>query len=217
MNAQQAETGTETSASQRVVREIVRGLYEGNYVPGQRLAEPELMEEFGVSRSTARESIRRMEAEGIVDVLPHRGAVIRRLTLKQAIDALLVMEACVGLAARLAAERIAEGGNRARFLAAWADLEGFRDAPEGFELVKARNRFYRAITEASDNRELQRILPTIHVHLVRRNYSIGQAARFEDYARMAETILAGEPDAAERAAREHIARTAEVVRRSADG
>jgi DNA-binding GntR family transcriptional regulator len=204
MTGQDTETGTETSAPQRVVREIVRGLYEGNYVPGQRLAEPELMEEFGVSRSTARESIRRMEAEGIVDVLPHRGAVIRRLTLKQAIDALLVMEACVGLAARLAAERIAEGGNRARFLAAWADLEGFRDATEGFELVKARNRFYRAITEASDNREL-------------RNYSMGQAARFEDYARMAETILAGEPDAAERAAREHIARTAEVVRRSADG
>lgn len=203
------------SASARVVRAVIRGLYEGSYVPGQRLAEPELMEQYGISRSTARESIRRMESEGIVDVLPYRGAVIRRLTVDEAIDALMVMEMCVGLSARLAAERIGAPGNRERFEEVWAELQSFRGRGEVYDFVKARNKFYRTITRISGNRELQRIVPTIHVHLVRREYSLSPDTRFEDYARMADAILAGNGPEAETAARGHIANTAALVRQSA--
>lgn len=210
--ASKPDTAAQPSASARVVRAIVRGLYEGAYVPGQRLAEPEIMEQFEVSRSTARESIRRMESEGIVDVLPHRGAVIRRLTVDEAIDALLVMEICVGLSARQAAERIGMPGNRERFEDVWRDLLAFRNRGEGYDFVKARNRFYRTITRISRNRELQRIVPTIHIHLIRREYSLAAETRFEDYSRIADAILAGESEAAEAAARDHIAKTAALVR-----
>lgn len=203
------------SASAKVVRAIIRGLHEGSYVPGQRLAEPELMEQFSVSRSTARESIRRMESEGIVDVLPYRGAVIRRLSLDEAIDALLVMEISVGLAARLAAERIDAPGSRERFEEAWVDLQRFRDLGDSFDFVNARNRFYRTITSISRNQELQHIIPRIQVHLIRREYSLSSETRFEDYTRMADAILAGDGTAAEAAARDHIAKTAALVRESA--
>jgi DNA-binding GntR family transcriptional regulator len=202
------------SASARVVRAIVRGLYEGAYAPGQRLAEPELMEQFGVGRSTARESIRRMESEGLVTVLPHKGAVIRRMSADEALDALMVMELCIGLAARQAAERIAKGG-RARLEQAWRELQRFRDAPHGYDFIAARNRFYRAITDLAGNAELRRIVPSIHVHLIRRDYSMTAGVRFEDYARMAEAILAGDGAAAEAAARKHITKTATLVRRGA--
>ncbi len=206
------------SASARIVRAIVRGLYEGVYAPGQRLAEPEIMTQFGVGRSTARESIRRMESEGIVTVVPNRGAVIRRMSVDEALDALLVMEICVGLAARQAAERINVGGGRARFEQTWRELQKFRDMPDGYDFVAARNRFYRAITEVSANQELRRIIPSIHIHLIRREYSLTTRARFEDYARMAEAILAGDGAAADAAARRHIAKTAALVRqRSAGG
>jgi DNA-binding GntR family transcriptional regulator len=210
-----SRAAAQPSASARVVREIVRGLYEGDYVPGQRLAEPELMQQFGVSRSTVRESIRRMESEGIVDVLPHRGAVIRRLTVEEAIDALLVMEICVGLAARQAAERIDTPGSRERFDGAWRELLEFRNRGDGYDFVKARNKFYRTITRISCNRELQRIVPTIHVHLLRREYSLSPETRFEDYARIADAILAGKGSIAEAAARGHIAKTALLVRQRA--
>ena len=196
----------------------MRGLHEGAYAPGQRLAEPEIMEQFGVGRSTARESIRRMESEGIVTVLPHRGAVIRRMSIEEALDALMIMELCIGLAARQAAERIHVAGGRARFERAWRDLQKFRDLPDGYDFVAARNRFYRGITELSRNQELQRIVPSIHVHLIRRDYSLTARARFEDYGRMADAIFAGDGVAAEAAARKHIAKTAALVRRrSADG
>lgn len=201
------------SASARIVREVIRGLYEGRYAPGQRLAEPELIEQFGASRATVRESIRRMEAEGLVDVLPYRGAVIRKLSAQEAIDALLVMEYCVGLAARLAAERIDHGDNRASFQAVATQLLGFSEAALTFEFVKTRNRFYRRIGEMSANRELRRIIPSIQVHLIRRSYSLPLDTRFEDYRRMIDTILAGDGAAAETAARIHIANTAALVRR----
>ena len=170
------------------------------------------MQQFRVSRSTARESIRRMESEGLVEVLPHKGAVIRKLSLNEALDALLVMEACIALAARLAAQRIGEGDNRARLLAVWDDVQQYRNAAGGYDLIRARNRFYRALTDISGNRELQRILPTIHIHLVRREYSLSPETRFEDYRRMVEAVLSGDPEAAERAARVHMARTIELVR-----
>jgi len=202
------------SAAARVVKAIVRGLYEGAYAPGQRLAEPELMAEFGVGRSTARESIRLMESEGLVTVLPHRGAVIRRLSAEEALDALLVMELCIGLAARQAAERVAARGGRA-LEQAWRELQRFRDAPHGYDFIAARNRFYRAITDIAGNEELRRIVPSIHVHLIRRDYSMTAPVRFEDYARMAEAILAGDAAAAETVARKHIARTAALVRQRA--
>ncbi|MDE3176111.1 MAG: GntR family transcriptional regulator [Pseudomonadota bacterium] len=208
-------TASAPSASARVVKSIVRGLYEGEYAPGQRLAEPELMAQFGVSRSTARESIRRMESEGIVTVLPHRGAVIRRMTTAEALDALMVMELCVGLAARQAAERIDASGGRARFQQTWRELQTYRDRPGGYEFIAARNRFYRVITELSGNSELRRIVPSIHVHLIRRDYSPTLHERFQDYARMAEAVLAGDGPAAETAARRHIARIAALVRQRA--
>jgi DNA-binding GntR family transcriptional regulator len=203
------------SASARIVRAIVRGLYEGEYVSGQRLIEPELMTQFGVSRSTVRESIRRMESEGIVTVLAHRGAVIRKMSAAEALDALMVMQLCVGLAARQAAERIQANDSRRRFEKSWRDLQERRHLSNGYDLLVARNRFYRAITEISENQELRRIIPSIQVHLIRRDYSLSSETRFDDYSRMAKAILAGDGGAAETAARKHIAKIITLVRRRA--
>lgn len=199
------------SASAQIVRAIIRGLYEGEYASGQRLIEPELMTQFDVSRSTVRESIRRMESEGIVIVVPHRGAVIRKMSVPEALDALTVMQLCVGLAARQAAERIEANGGRRRFEKAWDDLQECRHLADGYDLLIARNRFYRAITEISENHELRRIIPSIQVHLIRRDYSLSSETRFEDYARIAKAIMAGDGAAAEAAAHRHIAKIITLV------
>jgi DNA-binding GntR family transcriptional regulator len=205
------------SASAQIVRAIVRGLYEGEYASGQRLIEPELMTQFEVSRSTVRESIRRMESEGIVMVVPHRGAVIRKMSVAEALDALTVMQLCVGLAARQAAERIEANGGRRRFEKVWGDLQECRHLADGYDLLIARNRFYRAITEISENHELRRIIPSIQVHLIRRDYSLSSETRFQDYARIAKAILAGDGAAAEAAAHRHIAKIITLVHRRLAG
>ncbi len=200
------------SAAGRIVRAVIRGLYEGSYAPGQRMVEADLMTQFDVSRVTVREALHRLEAEGVLDTRPNHSAQIRNLTANEALDALEVIKMCTGLAARQAAERIALGTNREIFLLAWQQLLAFQGEGVTFEMIKARNNFYRRIAEVSMNRELQRIIPTVHVHLIRRRYSLSDEARFDDYTRIADAILAGNGAEAEAASHIHIARTQELVR-----
>lgn len=200
------------SAARRIVRAVISGLYEGSYAPGQRMVEADLMARFDVSRVTVREALRRLEAEGVLETRPNHSAQIRDLTPDEALDALEVISLCTGVAARQAAERIDRGDNRAVFTEAWDQLRAFKGQGVSFEMIKTRNNFYRRIAQVSMNRELQRILPTVHVHLIRRRYSLSDETRFDDYTRMAEAILAGDAAEAERASRAHIARTQELVR-----
>jgi DNA-binding GntR family transcriptional regulator len=175
------------------------------------------MKEFGMGRSTVRESIRRMETEGIVTVHPDRGAVIRKMSTAESINALLVMELCIGLAARQAAERIEVDGACKRLEKTWRELQEHRHSPDGYELLVARNRFYRTIADLSGNQELQRIISSIQILLIRLEYSLSSHTRFEDYARMVDAILGGDGVAAEAAARKHIARSITLVRRRSNG
>lgn len=203
------------SSSERVARAIVRGLYEGTFVPGQRLVEPDVMEMFGASRSTVREAIKRLETDGVVDVLPYRGAQIRRLGDREARDALLVIEYCTGLAARLAAERIGEGDNRALFQQAFDTLMSLEDREEGFDQIRTRSRFYRVLALVSGSRDLQRFIPSVQVHLLRNRVSMEHKVRFADYRRIGEAILSGNGDEAENACRDHIRKSAQLVHASA--
>lgn len=210
--AQKISAHAKPSASVKIVRAIIRGLHDGDYAPGQHLSEPDLMEQFNVSRSTVREAIRRMDSDGLVVVLPYRGAVIRRLSVEEAIDALSVMELCVGLASRLAAGRIDNADNRAKFEMAWEGLKEFRDVTYSFNMVKARNRFYRTITMISANRELQRIIPSIQVHLIRRDHFLAPEIQFQGYTEIAEAILAGDEAAAESAGRKNLIAISTLLR-----
>ncbi len=201
------------SASDRLVREIVRGLHEGRYAPGQRLVEADLVSAFGLSRATVREALRRLEAEGLVEISPHRGAQIRRLSPREALDAILVLRRCIALGAKQAAERIDRGENRVDLRAAWDRLAAHEAGEDGFEETRARNAFYRALMTASENRELMRIVPSVQANLIRRAFAIGRRERFADYRAIAEAALAGDVRKAEAAADAHLGKTEALVRR----
>lgn len=201
------------SASEGLVRALARGLHEGRYAPGQRLVEADLVSAYGLSRATVREAIRRLEAEGLVEVAPYRGAQIRRLSAREALDAILVLRRCIALGARQAAERIGEGEGAALVAAALARLEALSPEQDGFEEMRARNRFHRALVAASGNRELMRIVPGVQVHLIRRYFSIGRAERLADYRAIAAAVLAGDAAKAEAAADAHLGKTEALARR----
>lgn len=192
------------SAADRIVRDVIRGLYENRFVPGQRLVEPDLMRRYQAGRSTVREAIKRLAADGIVTVHAHRGAQIRQLSRADAGNVFLVLELMIGLAARLCARNISLPGRKDDFQRAYDHLLSFEHAGDSYELVYARNRFYRTLTRISANAELERILPTVQVHIVRARLRQPQAQRFADYRSMADAILKGDAEAAEAAARDHI-------------
>src|SRR6266540_986159 len=54
--------------------------------PGERLVEARLAEELGVSRGTVRDALRRLAADGLIEEQPHRGSVVKELTLDELVD-----------------------------------------------------------------------------------------------------------------------------------
>ena len=179
------------------MRDVLQGLTDGRFVPGQRLAEPDLMRRYALGRSTVREALGRLAASGIVELVPHKGAQIRFLTRRAAEDVLRVTEPLLGLAARQAAEAVAAGADPAPLVAA---AEAYDAAIEN----RARARYYRALTQLAGNAELERLLPMLQVHLIRAqlrpNRPPGRSAR----ADLVRTVAAGRANQAEVAARSHI-------------
>lgn len=188
------------SGPEALVRDVLQGLAEGRFVPGQRLAEPDLMARYGLGRSTVREGLGRLAASGIVVQAPHRGAQIRLLGRRAAQDVLRVTDLLLGLAARQAAEAVAAGADPAPLIAAARDY----DAAVPGERARIRARYYRALTTLAGNAELDRLLPLLQVHLIRAQLRMNRPPGRPARTALVAAVAAGRPDAAEDAARSHI-------------
>ena len=92
------------SSPDQVAQVLLDGIKSGRIVPGQRLIEADLTSELRVSRGPVREALKRLSAEGLVRLIPHRGAYIRKLTRREVMDILVIQETLTALAARLAAQ-----------------------------------------------------------------------------------------------------------------
>jgi DNA-binding GntR family transcriptional regulator len=199
---------------------IVRGLYEGRFAPGQRLAEADLMRDFKVSRGSVREGLSRLAAEGIITLTPHRGACIRSLSRVEAQDVLAVVEVLIGLVARQAASRLKTEEHREALQSSLKELIALASGHDFPGFIRARNRFYRTLVTIGGNTELGRLLPSMHVHLIRvqlraYNATDGDNA-IDDYREICKFVLAGDAGRAERAGRLHVQRVTRTTDRLSD-
>ncbi|MET4204438.1 MULTISPECIES: GntR family transcriptional regulator [unclassified Bradyrhizobium] len=203
------------SAAYELFREIIRGLYEGRYVPGQRLVEADLIRDHGVSRFVVREALKMLMNEGVVSIGFNRGAQIPRLTRIEARDSLTVMQWLFALAARSAAERIDLGNDRETLVASTNALLAFAHDSDFFEFGRACSNFFRTITKLGGNKELHRLLPTLQIHIVRAQFRTFPNAtenhRLTSFKTMSDAILSGDPDAAEAAVRRHFVDLADDI------
>lgn len=95
------------------LREVIfntlrEAIIAGELKPGERLMEVKLAEKMGVSRTPVREAIRKLELEGLVDMIPRKGAHVAELSVKDIMDVLEVRASLDGLATSLASERITD-------------------------------------------------------------------------------------------------------------
>jgi DNA-binding GntR family transcriptional regulator len=97
---------THQGNSQTAYEQIRRAIVEGRYRPGQRLIEQRIGEEFALSRTPVREALRRLEAEGLVESIPNRGAVVRDVSLEDVSDLYGLRARLEAYGAELAADRI---------------------------------------------------------------------------------------------------------------
>lgn len=97
-----------TGLHDQVAARLRTMLVEGSIAPGAKLNERELSGQLGVSRTPLREAIKLLAAEGLVDLLPNRGAVAVRLTEADIANTFEVLAMLEGMAGELAAQRITE-------------------------------------------------------------------------------------------------------------
>jgi DNA-binding GntR family transcriptional regulator len=215
-----AKAGSETkpdrgSSRNLIVKEIIRGLYRGQFVPGQRLVEADLTARFRVSRGTVREALNRLAAEGVVTLNHHRGAYIRSMTRDEVIELLSVMEVIVGLAARCAAERIDVPGNRDVLKEANNRILALKNVDDFLSYIRARDAFFRALVKIGGNKQLERVFDNVHIHLIGVQFPESQPmwpnARALDYDRMTEVIRSGDPAQAEAVAKRHVRSVAQDI------
>ena len=91
-----------------VFNTLRQAIITGEFVPGERLMEIALANRLGVSRTPVREAIRKLELEGLVVMIPRKGAEVARITEKDLRDVLEVRSSLEELAAGLATERLDE-------------------------------------------------------------------------------------------------------------
>lgn len=186
------------------------------YVPGQCLIEADLTRDFGVSRGPLREAFRHLSAEGLLQMVPNRGALVRRLSRQEALELFQIRTALEGLAVRLAAQAIDKGDNRKRFEIAIDQIWSEAPRRSGLPYHEENRNFHLAILDICGNQKLvefsrQQQLPLIMLQL-RGKMSL---AMYEDsvaeHRAVARAILAGDADAAEAAIRKHLDRASRIT------
>ena len=93
---------------QEIVAQIQEMLRKGILVKGQKIDEKRLCESMGVSRTPVREALRLLKSEGLIDLIPHKGAYVSQPCIEEINDMFEVMSVLEGTCARLAATHMKE-------------------------------------------------------------------------------------------------------------
>ncbi|REJ36863.1 MAG: GntR family transcriptional regulator [Bacillota bacterium] len=204
-----------SSRAELVYITLRQDILNNTYRPGQRLSEEAIAQELNVSRTPVREALKRLHAEGFVEITPHRGAVVRDPSGEELAELCAVREVLEGLAARLAARSISliEVYSLERLL---AEMEAAMAEGRLADLDALNFQFHETIWIASRNRYLAHQLRQLRqfVHRLQESTLTVQGRKEEAYREhkaLFEACAAGDPDEAERLAREHV-RKAESVR-----
>jgi GntR family transcriptional regulator, trigonelline degradation regulator len=191
----------------RVLDNLRQAILEGKLAPGQRLIERELVELTGVSRTSIREALRELAAEGLVTTIPNKGTVVATVTAEEARQLYQVRSALEGLAGRLFVENATNAQRRALVNALRA-VE--RAAPKGSPaMLAAKDKFYDVLFEGGGNEALRSMAGALHARVnLLRSMSLSVPGRSaESLAELAEIVAAvqaGDADAAAKACSHHV-------------
>ncbi|HEX6399850.1 MAG TPA: GntR family transcriptional regulator [Actinomycetota bacterium] len=140
----------------QVKERILEGILTGHYPPDSRIVETQVARELGTSQAPVREALRGLEALGVVEIAPFRGARVRRPSRREIIEAYSVRSTLETLAARLALPRMTQ--DDIVELARHHDtMQAAARAGDGHAVAEADARFHARIVELADNGTLERV------------------------------------------------------------
>lgn len=199
------------SLGSRVFHKIREGILSGKYAANEELKEKNIGDELGVSRTPVREALRQLELEGLVSIIPNKGAYVVGLSKKDIRDIYEMRSLLEGLCAKWAAVNVTE--EQLNELEENIFLSEFHAGKQNWEqMVELDNRFHEILYLASGSKELKHILTDYHQYVQRvRKVTLAEAKRVqestEEHKVIVEALKKHDPKKAEEAATIHIRNT----------
>jgi len=212
-------TGGRRGVVDDLAEAIQTRIISGDFPAGARLRQEQLAAEYRLSRTPIREALRKLQAEGTVELVPNQGAVVRGTTVRDVREGYEVRAELEAMAAALAATWITD-----------EHLTQLREAEELFRRAiedsqpgtwaRANDQFHEAVQAAAGNERLRRTIRDLHKAFPRRlTWGALQAdsrlltENVDQHHAVFEAIERRDPDAARDAMRRHILRAGELVAR----
>jgi DNA-binding GntR family transcriptional regulator len=199
-----------TSLRDHVHRALRTAILSGRFAPDERLNERQLAEQMGVSTTPIKEALRQLEAEGLVETLSRRGVIVR-FNVDWAEETILARAALESMIAHLAAKRL--DPDTRRMLE--QTIERMQVATDGGgvdDLIGLNETFHDQIHLASQCRYLAKMIERQRFYdaSIRRIIHLDPdecAKALEEHRSIAQAIIGGETERAEKAMRDHVMRS----------
>ena len=213
-----------SKATEKAYQMIRDSIASGRFPAGMPLREAMLAELVQASRTPVREAIRRLHAEGYVDVRPSAGAVVSAWNAKRVADLAGIRAVLEGHAAFLAATRANSEQIHALHLAC-EEMEALlkdREAAKPEDFTAANNKFHHSLLEASDNEQLVMTAGSLmELALITETFRRFSPERLirscSDHQRIVEAIRSQDPLWAEATMRSHILASVTGSRKAEEG
>jgi len=192
----------------RVFNKLRDDILNGKYEDHEELRELAIGEELGVSRTPVREAFRQLELEGLIQIIPNKGAYVTGITEKDVKDIYIIRSLLEGLCARWATEHITkeqlEELEENVYLGSFHAQKGHHE-----QLAELDNRFHDILYEACNSKMLEHRLKEYHQYVLRvRKKALSNALRGkksnEEHEKIMEAIKAGDAELAELLANRHM-------------
>ncbi len=192
----------------RVFHKIRDDILSGKYKDNEELKEVAIGEELGVSRTPVREAFRQLELEGLIHIIPNKGAYVTGITIKDVKDIYMIRSLLEGLCAKWATRHITpeqlEELEENVYLAEFHASKGHTE-----QIAELDNRFHEILYEAADSKMLERQLRDFHGYVLRvRKKTLSKYKRStqsnKEHKLILEAIKDKDEDRAEKMANEHI-------------
>lgn len=195
----------------RVFQKIRDAILKGVYQENEELRESTLAKELGVSRTPVREALRQLQLEGLVKIVPNKGAYVTGITGKDVKDIYMIRSLLEGLCVRLATEHITEEQiEQLEEIVLLSEFHAKKNGKEKSEqVVELDGKFHEVLYEASNSRILEHVLSDFHKYVqLARKTSVTKENRaeksIEEHKDILEAIKNKDADKADQLANTHI-------------
>jgi DNA-binding GntR family transcriptional regulator len=196
------------SLGNQAYQELKRIILDRQIPPGGKLNEGDLAQALGISRTPIREAINRLEKEGLVKIIPQKGAYVVQFTEADIYELFLIRENLEGLAAYLATAKMSEK-DLAKLEPA---IEGFSEPFDEKEIRRyAREdfKFHQTVVQLSGAQRLIGLISTLHDYIrIFRLTTVGVSGRMksslDEHRELLEAFRLKMPGEAEQRMRQHI-------------